>query len=118
MPVVQQPRRGEQIGRPQPQVGAGVAQFQDVEDGAAVDVQVTGDVGAGVAQLPPGGSARSHRNAMGLPPLMPCENDVDVTPSDAGRSRSGTHRSFVGDRHRGDGRVSSAAGDPDRNVRC
>jgi hypothetical protein len=90
--AVQQPRRGEQIGRPQPQVGAGVAQFQDVEDGAAVDVQVTGDVGAGVAQLPPGGSARSHRNAMGLPPLMPRENDVDVTPSDAGRSRSGTRR--------------------------
>ena len=116
--MVQQPRRGEQIGRPQPQVGAGVAQFQDVEDGAAVDVQVTGDVGAGVAQLPPGGSARSHRNAMGLPPLMPCENDVDVTPSDAGRSRSGTRRSFVGDRHRGDVRVSAAAGDPDRNVRC
>jgi hypothetical protein len=38
-----------------------VPQFQDVEDGPAVDVQVTSDVGAGNAQLPRSGEHSADR---------------------------------------------------------
>ena len=46
---------------------------------------------------------------MGLPPLVPVRNVVDVTPSDGAPEPIRDTRSFVGDRHSGDGRVSSRA---------